>query len=401
MELFPLTMWSGIMSASTLRLAIVTTLVVLGWSAAAVRAQPQLPPGTLVRPFTHAYFSNPNRGVVYSDDGPAAVIATEDGGATWRLVLDVDGFDPKDLLDGFFFLDDRRWWLVQGAGRLRRTQDGGRTFETLTPTYIEPRRGNRLSVCGLISFLNEQQGWATCSTALKTTDGGVTWTLALAGRRESQISSLWMFDAGEGVGVGREQVFRTTDGGQTWAAVANSPGLTKLSCIREGFCAGLVWQYGPLMVSRDRGQSWQDTQIPLRLPDQDRITAIHAVRSSLVVAVGTDIGHSYARDVEPVLNAGHPAPSFPPPRALLLKWDGSAWSRATYAEPQVFAGVYFVDANNGWFPAYENAIYKTTDGGQTLQFVPDYFRQIAALTPAEPPLVFDATPTPPPPTPTP
>jgi hypothetical protein len=39
-----------------------------------------------------------------------------------------------------------------------------------------------------------------------------------------------------------------------------------------------------------------------------------------------------------------------------------------------------VDESNGWLLAYENQIYKTTDGGQSLEFVPDYFRQAAVAT---------------------
>ena len=55
---------------------------------------------------------------------------------------------------------------------------------------------------------------------------------------------------------------------------------------------------------------------------------------------------------------------------------------------------YFVDSSNGWIIGYgDNVIYKTADGGQTLQFVPDYFRQIAALTPSPAPFVLP-TPTP-------
>jgi photosystem II stability/assembly factor-like uncharacterized protein len=73
-----------------------------------------------------------------------------------------------------------------------------------------------------------------------------------------------------------------------------------------------------------------------------------------------------------------------PPRGFVLKWNGSTWTRFDHSEPDCFTGVHFVDENNGWLFASEhmNRIYKTTDGGRTLQFVPDYFRQLAVQTPA-------------------
>jgi photosystem II stability/assembly factor-like uncharacterized protein len=86
-------------------------------------------------------------------------------------------------------------------------------------------------------------------------------------------------------------------------------------------------------------------------------------------------------------------PTHAPAQGLVLKWDGSTWTRITHAVPNAFSGGYFVDDSNGWLLSYEHQIYKTTDGGQTLQLVNDYFRQLAALTPTEAPIVFE-TPTP-------
>ena len=93
---------------------------------------------------------------------------------------------------------------------------------------------------------------------------------------------------------------------------------------------------------------------------------------------GKDSGRN-RQDLAPYLGTGTPIPTFGPELALLLSWDGTAWTRISHPELHNIAGVSFVNSTDGWIIGFgDNVVYKTTDAGHTLTFVPDYFRQVAA-----------------------
>jgi photosystem II stability/assembly factor-like uncharacterized protein len=333
-----------------------------------------------------AFFTNMTRGYVFGDN---AILATEDGGSSWRLVRQGGG------IESLFFLDAQTFWILYRGGELHRTADGGRTFIVKDQRLLNHATGRQLGLCGQLFFNTPTDGWTICARSLvKTSDGGQTWTPTLLPREIYDSYQIYRFTSQEAIGVEQaHSLIHTTDGGGTWTAVPNAPQLRQLSCVPTGFCAALRGY--DVYASTDRGQTWQNLQIPLQLPDRDEIDGVQAVAPALIVAVGTDFGFSAQQDIGPYIGSGTPIPTHPiPPRGIVLRWDGSTWTRFTHNEPQHFSGAYFVDAQHGWLTGVrENLIYKTTDGGQTLQFVPDYFRQIAALTPSPTPLVLP-TPTP-------
>ncbi|MBI1817098.1 MAG: hypothetical protein HYR72_19150 [Deltaproteobacteria bacterium] len=369
---------------------IATAVLVAAWCVPARAQSPHYLPDDLQRFMTQVRFFDANHGFVYDSGPTGTVIATDDGGANWRVILDPPASYPVDGIDGVFFSDAQHLWILTGRGqKLYRSKDAGRTLDIVTPAIVNPRTGGSDRLSGFLFFRTETEGWVKRGIFLKTTDAGATWTPVLAAKGEAPFNQFWMFDSQEGIGVGGENrgfngLYRTLDGGVTWAPVQNSPQLRDLSCRSDGFCVGLASQYGSVFVSRDRGQTWLDTHIPLQGDAQDEIHEVQAAGSNLVVAAGTDNGftRSWLRSYD---GTGTPVPEPQPPRALLLKWDGSTWARISYDTPKNLSGVSFTDATNGWVTTYDEGLYKTTDGGQTLQFVPDYFRQIAARTPSPTP----------------
>jgi photosystem II stability/assembly factor-like uncharacterized protein len=350
---------------------------------------PDLPPG-LRHGYEGAFFTDMSHGYVFGDD---VIVVTDDAGWTWRLVRKGGG------IESIFFLNTQTFWVLYEGGQLHATTDGGQTFAVGKATFLNLAVGETEGLCGQLFFCSPMDGWSICGRSLlKTSNAGQTWTPSLLPPELGETHGIYMFDTREGIAAQQfHPVIRTANGGLTWTAVPNSPKLGQLSCAAAGFCAGLGGPYGPLFVSSDRGQTWRDTQIPLQLPDRDRINGIQAVGALSVTAVGSDVGFSGQEDVVPYLGTGTPIPTRGPQQATLLSWNGSTWTRFTHNELRELQGLYFVDARKGWLVGtHENLIYKTTDGGQTLQFVPDYFRQIAALTPTEPPLPPEPTPTPPP-----
>jgi photosystem II stability/assembly factor-like uncharacterized protein len=370
---------------------LLVVMIILGvWSNQGGVGFAELPPALspdLRLGYHGAFFTDMAHGYVFGD---SAIFATEDGGSNWRLVRQGGG------IESLFFLDAQRFWILYQGGELHTTVDGGRTFVVKDQRFLDYATGDQLGLCGQLFFRTATDGWTLCARSLlKTGDGGQNWTPTLQPHELDDSFQLYRFTDDEGIAVGQlHGLFRTTNAGAIWTAVPSAPRLTHLSCTSAGFCAGLRG-YSAVFASTDRGQSWQDLHVPLQLPDRDKITGIQAVAPSIVIVAGTDKGYSAQQDVYPYVGSRTPIPTHPmPPRGLVMRWDGSAWTRFTHNEPPNLRGMYFVDAQHGWLTAIdENLIYKTTDGGQTLQFVPDYFRQIAALTPSPTPFVVP-TPTP-------
>ena len=357
-----------------------------GWifSAPGAMAQQPLPyvPAALRHEFTGTYFTDMSHGYVF---GPDSFIATDDGGATWRVV-------PNVRAKPTFFLDGQTFWFFARDGGLDRTTDGGATFAAYNhPTFVDLAKQQKSPICGTLFFLTVTDGWSICgSSVLRTSDGGQTWKATLLPPALRAVyDNVHMFDAQNGIAVGRsDPAIRTTDGGGTWTAIPNAPKLAQLSCTATGFCAGLRGLHGPVLVSSDQGQSWQDTHIPLQLPDRDEIYTIQAIGSTSVVVAGDDSGFT-RNDLAPYIGKRTPVPTFGPELALLLRWNGTTWTRISHSELKTVSSAYFVDSRDGFITGYgDNVVYTTADGGQTLEFVPDYFRQIAALTLSPTPFVI-------------
>ncbi len=100
---------------------------------------------------------------------------TRDGGATWSAGTPVSAPDDGRMLYDFASAD--HGWVVvpddRGATALLRTQDGGRTWESLTPNLS-------LAGASAIEFADERTGWALCfgeqgPYQLRTRNAGEYW----------------------------------------------------------------------------------------------------------------------------------------------------------------------------------------------------------------------------------
>ena len=127
-----------------------------------------------------------NENVVYASgayDGPAIVIKTIDGGASWQSF---DMSDYAGTLIDCYFKDANNGFVVGGTAPtsafpktikavILKTTDGGITWQK---KYEGETEGEW---CWKINFLNSNFGYAsienfTSATFLKTTNGGETWT---------------------------------------------------------------------------------------------------------------------------------------------------------------------------------------------------------------------------------
>lgn len=167
-----------------------------------------------------------NAKVIYASgryDGPARVIKSSDGGATWT-VIDLET-QAKTLIDCYFWSPDSGM-VVGGNGTsadlnllnavILTTFDGGKTWQTR-------RRTTRVGEWGWkISFPSHRTGYVSLESlspargyCLKTTNGGLTWEEKLVIRGFS-AQGIGFLTAQQGWIGGHSLPYETTDGGQTW-----------------------------------------------------------------------------------------------------------------------------------------------------------------------------------------
>jgi photosystem II stability/assembly factor-like uncharacterized protein len=159
---------------------------------------------------------NPDRLWVIGNSVP---FRSTDGGRTWmRVRPDPGAGDVRATRVAVDPTDGSKVYILLPDGGLRRTRDGGQTWEVAgkpgfsTRLVIDPREPSTLYAAGL--------GIA------KSTDGGITWT-PLSGEPSDMVffdlaispsSPLTLYGTGGG-GSGGSRVVRSTDGGATWTLI--------------------------------------------------------------------------------------------------------------------------------------------------------------------------------------
>ncbi len=147
--------------------------------------------------------------------GMGVILATTDGGATWKVQLDSVG----GWLTGLTFLDQKNGWAVGEFGTVWRTRDGGDSWNQMrkvpTPAWLYD-----------VHFIDNKRGWTVgrFETAMVTRDGGESWTKQPmpAPRRPYGISlnyrAVRFANPMEGWIVGQHgNIFYTKDSGKSWA----------------------------------------------------------------------------------------------------------------------------------------------------------------------------------------
>lgn len=212
------------------------------------------------------------------------VMLSDDGGRSFRQARDV----PLDVtLTSVSFVDDRRGWAVGHWGAVLATQDGGETWRVQRQDVQEDRP------LFAVHFFDAQQGVAVglWSLVLVTRDGGATWqSVALPvpeGAKKADLNLLGLFADERGrvhATAERGMVLRSEDRGATWQYLATG--------YKGSFWTGVALPGGVLLAgglrgslyrSADDGRSWARVDTG----STSSITAL-AAREGQVVAVGLD-----------------------------------------------------------------------------------------------------------------
>lgn len=114
---------------------------------------------------------------VINDPGDVIFYRSENSGASWQAVV-----PPGGLQAWYADVINALQWQLANNRRILATDDGGRTWRTITPHWVIPP-ANPKKVLGGIQFVTPEIGWAQyfdettdTTTLLRTTDGGRSWT---------------------------------------------------------------------------------------------------------------------------------------------------------------------------------------------------------------------------------
>lgn len=144
----------------------------------------------------------------------SALLTTDDNGATWYQWW--HGSHEDAGIVGLSFIDERTGWMLEGNGRLLKTLDGGRQWDSITllPSEFTGKFNALAFVDSRVGFIVGDRG-----LLLATLDGGRTW-----GRNSSPTTvDLYQLAAADTKHVwvvgNKGTVLESRDGGDHWRNV--------------------------------------------------------------------------------------------------------------------------------------------------------------------------------------
>jgi len=210
-----------------------------------------------------------------SDSG--IVRRTIDGGRTWNTISSVYLANKGYDFEGISFIDSLKGWAVSYKGWVYKTTDGGFNWAfqdsvvLLASPYYVP--------CRDIQFTSSDSGWvvggiAATTLIAKTIDGGQSWeTEILDSFTTCSIKEIEMVNSHlgwfAGANNGGTMLGKTTNGGQTWMSQVDqstSPyGFESISMVNEsiGYSVG---RNGQLYKTINGGGITDVEDISLRIP---------------------------------------------------------------------------------------------------------------------------------------
>ncbi|WP_409567313.1 WD40/YVTN/BNR-like repeat-containing protein [Pseudomonas sp.] len=199
-----------------------------------------------------------NRLVVVGDRGH--VLMSDDQGATWTQAH----VPTRQLLTAVYFVDTQHGWAVGHDAQILATADGGATWRK----QFEDRA--REAPLLDVHFLDTQHGFAVGAygALLETRDGGQHWqdvSERLDNPDQLHLNAITAIK-GRGLFIVGEQgsLYRSSDDGQQWSRL-EGPYEGSLFGVLGTATTGTVLAYGlrgNLLRSTDFGDTWQRVPLP-------------------------------------------------------------------------------------------------------------------------------------------
>lgn len=194
------------------------------------------------------------------------------GGVLYRTDDFFQTMEPVDRLPTgescyLVFVDsrDRIYWNTIGDGELRRSTDGGRTWETVLRLSANRGRGFwrmcEQPTTGYLFAGEYTTGNAVSCRVHRSCDGGETWAEVLYVPGERHVHAVHSADDGTlyaATGDSLSILYRSTDDGNTWRIVNAGRNLTAIASYGSTLLLGsdVGWS-SDVWKSRDGGVTWE------------------------------------------------------------------------------------------------------------------------------------------------
>jgi len=282
-----------------------------------------------------------------------------------------------DELYGAWFLPDGQTGYVVGQGHVRKTTNGGATWDSL------PLQG---SVHSVTFPVNADTGFATSSGGrfFRTVNAGASWQLETTGVTTDlrgvcfPHNNLVGYIAGSDTG---SLILKTTDAGRHWVSqtINDTAPIEGISFPEDPLTGYAVGWSGVIHKTTNGGTTWQAQVSPPATYLSDVVFPVNAQTGFVVGFMGrvlktTNGGTDWVQMTTGVTNYLNSA-SFPTGAdtgyvagdngAILKTTDGgSNWARESSGVSEFLNSVHF-PANNqvGYVTGRNGSILKTTDGG--------------------------------------
>ena len=176
---------------------------------------------------------------------PAAALAgisTGDGGWVWQ-----DPIPQGNVLEAVSYADADHGWAVGGAGTIIATTDGGATWKgQVSHTRAELKD---------VTFTDAAHGWAVgySGTILATKDGGLSWRAQDSGTAGLLLTGAFADSLHGWVADPEGDVFATDDGGQNWTKRASGAQLVNALAFTDASHGWAVGPFGVILATSDGG----------------------------------------------------------------------------------------------------------------------------------------------------
>jgi photosystem II stability/assembly factor-like uncharacterized protein len=279
-----------------------------------------------------------------------SVLRSNDGGESW-----ITSTVPAAISGAYwvYFYDAKLGWIVDGAGAIWKSLDGGNTWVKKFALRESANDTNFIKATGMF-FRTAEQGWIFgVHGAFYTEDGGERWSkiksFPFSIEHIESVGSDHLWILGTHSDNRTAFVSRSVDAGQRWSThkVARECTATAIS-FRDPNVGYVTCSFGELYRTADGGSTWHRESL------DDRF----GVRS--VSWTSSDVGWAAGF----VCEASTCLPGSAQAKLLRTQDAGKSWTEVLVPNNRdpFFDRVLFLDERTGWLVSRDN-IYKTTDGG--------------------------------------
>ena len=224
---------------------------------------------------TAVFFTNESHGWAVGHD--SVILATTDGGETWKLQHQDKQYDDP-LLD-VWFKDDKNGFAIGAYGLFLSTNNGGKSWDK---RLIAEEDFHLNALCALDDnelFIAAEQGHIYHSE-----DGGYSWS-ALPSPYAGSFFGITSINEDELLIFGlRGHLYHSTDRGQSWQQINTATEATLMAAIaRKNGSIQIVGLGGNILTSKDQAKSFT-----LRTRnDRKSLTAITETDSGQLIMSGS------------------------------------------------------------------------------------------------------------------